>query len=172
MDKKTVFAILGEPKAKTVDVSGEDLLEKWQYELKDLKNSGDHLPAGKGHEGRRVLDPPVEDHLARLAADHHLEALSEPLNLVAVGDDRAHIEARLHHRGHLVPGLEHLASVDALQEQPLEDDLAPVNRDLLPENPEERDPAAVGHRVDHRLERDAHTAHLEADVEALGHPEI
>ncbi len=35
---KTVFAILGEPNAKTVDVSGEDPIEKWQYELKDLKN--------------------------------------------------------------------------------------------------------------------------------------
>lgn len=38
MDKKTVFATLDEPKAKTVDMSGEDPIEKWQYELKDLKN--------------------------------------------------------------------------------------------------------------------------------------
>ena len=31
-----------------------------------------------------------------------------------VGDDLAHVEAALQHRDHLVPGLEHLAPVDAL----------------------------------------------------------
>jgi hypothetical protein len=37
MDKQTVFAILGEPKNKTVNVSADPPLEKWQYELRDLK---------------------------------------------------------------------------------------------------------------------------------------
>lgn len=37
MDKATVFAIFGEPKNKSVDVNADPPLEKWQYELKDLK---------------------------------------------------------------------------------------------------------------------------------------
>jgi hypothetical protein len=37
MDKATVFAILGEPKAKNVDMTADPPLEKWQYELRDLK---------------------------------------------------------------------------------------------------------------------------------------
>lgn len=37
MDKATVFAILGEPKAKNVDISGATPVEKWQYELEGLK---------------------------------------------------------------------------------------------------------------------------------------
>jgi len=37
MDKQTVFAILGEPKNKSVDLNADPPLEKWQYELKDLK---------------------------------------------------------------------------------------------------------------------------------------
>lgn len=36
MDKPTVFAILGDPKAKNVDISHEPPVEKWQYE-KNLK---------------------------------------------------------------------------------------------------------------------------------------
>ncbi len=37
MDKATVFAISGEPKSKSVDMNVDPPLEKWQYELKDLK---------------------------------------------------------------------------------------------------------------------------------------
>jgi hypothetical protein len=37
MNKATVFAILGEPKNKSVDLNADPPLEKWQYELKDLK---------------------------------------------------------------------------------------------------------------------------------------
>jgi len=37
MDKATVFAILGEPKNKSVDLNADPPQEKWQYELKNLK---------------------------------------------------------------------------------------------------------------------------------------
>ena len=37
MNKETVFAILGQPKSKNVDMNADPPLEKWQYELKDLK---------------------------------------------------------------------------------------------------------------------------------------
>ena len=37
MDKTTVFAIMGEPKQKQVDIATDPPTEKWQYELPDLK---------------------------------------------------------------------------------------------------------------------------------------
>lgn len=37
MDKATVFAIMGEPKAKSVDLNSEPPVEKWQFELPNLK---------------------------------------------------------------------------------------------------------------------------------------
>lgn len=37
MDKATVFAIFGEPKQKLVDLAADVPVEKWQYELPDLK---------------------------------------------------------------------------------------------------------------------------------------
>jgi hypothetical protein len=37
MDKATVFAIMGEPKNRAVDMNADPPLEKWQFELKDLR---------------------------------------------------------------------------------------------------------------------------------------
>ena len=37
MDKATVFAIMGEPKNKNVDMSGDVPIEKWQFDLANLK---------------------------------------------------------------------------------------------------------------------------------------
>ena len=61
-------------------------------------------------------------------------------------DHRRDVEAGLHHHRHLVPGLVHLAAVDALQRQHVEDDRGEVDRHLAGLDPEQRDPAAVGHR--------------------------
>jgi hypothetical protein len=47
MDKATVFAILGEPKQKQVDLAAEPPTEKWQYELPDLKTRVITFKAGK-----------------------------------------------------------------------------------------------------------------------------
>ena len=55
---------------------------------------------------------------------HGVEALLEVLEAVAVGDHRGDVQARLEHDGHLVPGLVHLAAVDALDGDHVEDDRA------------------------------------------------
>src|SRR5687767_11490729 len=81
---------------------------------------------------------PIQDHLAGLAGPHDLEALERVVDLEPVGDDRADIETALEHARHLVPGLVHLAAVDALEMEPLEDHLAPVDRDRVGEDPEHR----------------------------------
>ena len=52
--------------------------------------------------------------------------------------------------GHLVPGLVHLAAVDALDREHVEDDRVEVDRDLARRDPEQRDAAAVRHVVDDR----------------------
>ena len=56
------------------------------------------------------------------------------------------VEPALQHRDHLVPGLEHLPAVDALQHEALEDHLAPVDGLLARHDAEQRHPAAVVHR--------------------------
>lgn len=47
MDKATVFAIMGEPKTKSVDTSGDIPIEKWVFELKNLKTRVVTFKAGK-----------------------------------------------------------------------------------------------------------------------------
>lgn len=47
MDKATVFAIMGEPKSKNVDTSGDVPIEKWVFELKDLKTRVVTFKAGE-----------------------------------------------------------------------------------------------------------------------------
>ena len=68
-------------------------------------------------------------------------------------DHRRDVEPGLDHDGHLVPGLVHLAAVDALQRQHVEDDRGEVDRHLARLDPEQRDPAAVGHRRQESAER-------------------
>lgn len=47
MDKATVFGIMGEPKSKNVDVTGDIPIEKWIFELKNLKTRVVTFAAGK-----------------------------------------------------------------------------------------------------------------------------
>jgi hypothetical protein len=86
-----------------------------------------------------------------------------------VGDEARHVEIALKQRDHPVPGLEHLAAVDALKRQHLEDDLVPVDLEGGGCDAEDRDPAAVVHHLDHVAEGLRGARHLEADVEALAH---
>ncbi len=122
-----------------------------------------------GGGGSAEVHAPVEDHLARVAAGRDRERLREVVDPEAVGDHRREVHPRLQQGGHLVPGLEHLPAVDALDPQPLEDDLVPVDRHRVGEDPEHGDPAAMGHRVEHLAERRGVAAHLQAHVEPLGH---
>ena len=89
-----------------------------------------------------------------------------------VGEDRRHVEAALEHAAHLVPGLEHLSAVDALEDEALEDHAAPVDGDFARRDAEDGDATAVVHGREHALQRGRIAAHLEADVEALGHAEL
>ena len=89
-----------------------------------------------------------------------------------VRDDGGQVQAGLDEGGHLVPGFEHLAAVDALDGQHLEDDGVPVDVHAAAGNAEQGDLAAVVHDVHHLREGGARPAHLQAHVEALGHAEF
>jgi hypothetical protein len=47
MDKTTVFAILGEPKQKLVDMSSDPPSEKWQYDIAEMKTRVVTFKGGK-----------------------------------------------------------------------------------------------------------------------------
>src|SRR5450759_965247 len=113
----------------------------------------------------------VEQHLAAAPARHRGEPCLEVLEGQLVRDDGRDVETALQHGLHLVPGLPDLASVDALYREPAEHDLVPGDTDRAGSEPQERDPAAVVHALEHRLERARVAAHLEADVEA-DHAEV
>ena len=88
-----------------------------------------------------------------------------------MGDDAAHVEAVFQHRNHLVPGLEDLAPIDALDGDRLEHDARPVHRRLARRDAEHGDAPAHHQTLDHLVERALVARHLEPDVEALLHPE-
>lgn len=79
-----------------------------------------------GRIGLMVLFP-LQDDLAALAGLHDVEAFLELVHGEAVGDDGAEVQAGEQHLLHLVPGFPHLAAVDALDGEGLEDDFAPVH---------------------------------------------
>src|SRR6266550_8222528 len=85
----------------------------------------------------------------------------------SMGDHRGDVQAALHEDRHLVPGLEDLTSVHALDIEHLEDHLRPVDWKLMIGEPEHRDTASVRHVVDHLAQCAWHTGHLEGDVESL-----
>jgi hypothetical protein len=84
-----------------------------------------------------------------------------------VRQHRAEVEAAEDHLGHLVPGLEHLAAVDALDGDALEDDLVPIDAGVRGQDAEQGDMAAVKHVVEHVVEGPGIARHLQADVEAF-----
>src|SRR5580700_6845324 len=115
---------------------------------------------------------PVEYHLARPARAHGLEALEVFLNREVMRDDGVELQAALQQARHFVPGLEHLAPVDALERQALEDHLVPVDRSLLRRYAEDGDRAAMVHGAQHLAKRRGVAGHLQSDVEPLLHAEI
>ena len=78
----------------------------------------------------------------------------------------------MQHDRHLVPGLVHLAAVDALDGEHVEDDGVPVDGHLFGGDAQHRDPGAVAHVGDHVAEGGGVAGHLQAHVEALGHSEL
>src|SRR5437588_560855 len=58
---------------------------------------------------------PVEDHLAGLPRPHGLEALEIFLHREVMGDYGLELQSALQQARHFVPGLEHLAGVDAME---------------------------------------------------------
>src|SRR3712207_2396753 len=78
-----------------------------------------------------ALVPPVQDDLARLPAGGGGEGLLVIVTAEVVRDDGRDVESGLDHHRHGVPGLVHLAAVDALDRQHVEDDLIEVDRELL-----------------------------------------
>src|SRR6266853_1058538 len=74
---------------------------------------------------------PIEDDLAGVAGAHRVEALFIVAPVHPVGDDAGDVEAALEHDSHLVPGLVHLAPVDAANGELVEDDLVPVDGDIF-----------------------------------------
>ena len=89
-----------------------------------------------------------------------------------MGDDAGDVEAALEHDGHLVPGLVHLAAVDAADGELVEDDLVPVDGDVFGRDAEHGDLCAVAHVGEHLAEGGGVAGHLEADVEAFLHVEL
>src|SRR5690348_12091314 len=70
---------------------------------------------------------PVHDDFPRAARSHDAEGLGVLLHGQVMRDDGLELEAALQQARHFVPGLEHLAAVDAFQRQALEDHLIPVD---------------------------------------------
>ena len=90
----------------------------------------------------------------------------------AVRDDRADVQARLEHDGHLVPGLVHFPAVDALDGEHVEDDRVPVDGHFLVGDAEHGDLAAVAHVGQHVAKGLRVAGHFQADVEALLHAQL
>ena len=122
--------------------------------------------------GLRLLLRPGQHNLAAIALQHGVEALLEIMARVAVRDDRADVQARLEHDGHLVPGFVHLPAINALEIEHVEDDDVPVDGEFLVGDAEHGDLAAVAHVGEHVAERRRVAGHFQADVEAFAHAEL
>src|SRR5450755_2474186 len=92
---------------------------------------------------------PVEDDLAALGTANRGEGRVKVHGIEPVRDNRRDVDARLDEDRHLVPGLEHLPSVDPLDGDHVEDQVRPVDPELLGRQPENRDLATVSHGRQH-----------------------
>src|SRR5262245_66636459 len=103
---------------------------------------------------------PGQDDLAAVARQHHVEAFLKILPAEAMRHDRGNIEPRLQHHGHVIPRLVHLAAIDALEGEHVEDDEVPVDGDFAVGDAEDRYFSAVGHVRKHVAEGVAIAGHL------------
>src|ERR1700676_1599400 len=109
---------------------------------------------------------PIEHHLGRVARAHRGKALLVVLPWQAVCDHRGYIQARLQHHGHQIPGFIHLATVDPLDRDHVEDDFTCINCQGLGRNAKHRDWAAVANMLEHLLFVQRVTGLWKSDVES------
>src|SRR5437773_11300942 len=90
----------------------------------------------------------------------------------AMRDHGFYVQAALEHDGHLVPGLIHLAAVDAFDSQHVENDFVPIDGNRFGRNTEHRDLSAVTHVIDHVAKSRWAAGHFQGDVKAFFHAEL
>ncbi len=123
---------------------------------------------GNGEWGMGNPNPaaiPAQHHFSGAAAFHQVEAFLELVNGQLMRKHLAQRKAVQHQLRHLVPGLVHLAPVDAVQREAFENDLVPVHAGALGQQSQQCDLAAVIHAIEHVAERARVAAHFQAHVE-------
>jgi hypothetical protein len=114
----------------------------------------------------------IENYLAGRPGVQGLEPLFEILEGQPVGDDGADIQPAAQHGDGLVPGLEHLPAIDALDSNPLENRFVQIHRGRFPIQPQERQVPAV-HQGANLVRQGVGTAgHFQADIETLPHAQL
>ena len=88
-----------------------------------------------------------------------------------MGDDLLQGQAGLHHHDALVPGLEDLPAIDALDEETLEYHLGPVDAGAVRHDAEHGDAAAVDHLAEDIPEGSGGAGHFQADIETFEYAE-
>src|SRR6185312_16998143 len=79
-------------------------------------------PCYRGRVSRTSSLLPHQHHLPRLPGPHHVKTLLEIRIWESMRNHSADVQARLEHHRHFVPRLVHLAAVDALDVEHVEDD--------------------------------------------------
>src|ERR1700733_14067114 len=98
---------------------------------------------------RSNSDLPIENHFRRVSRAHCGKALLVVVPRQAGRDDWRYIQARLEHHRHQIPGLVHLAAVDALNGDHIENDFAPIEGERRRGNPQHGDLAAMAQIIEH-----------------------
>jgi hypothetical protein len=80
---------------------------------------------------------PIEDDFAGAARHHGFKGFGKFGVVESMGDDRSDIEACSNHAAHFVPSFEHFPAVDPFEDKSFENDLIPIDRDLIGKNPEQ-----------------------------------
>ncbi len=110
---------------------------------------------------------PRQNDLAGLSRIHRGKSLFKFGVREPVCDYRMQVEAGFHHRNHLVPCLIHLSSVYALQREPLENDIVPVNHGARAGNAEKRHLSPVAHMLQQLIQCRAAAAHFAGYVKSF-----
>src|SRR5579863_1345257 len=110
----------------------------------------------------------IHQNLACLSGLQALHGLAEIFHRDSIGDHRMQVQfAALQQRGHLIPGLVHAASVDALDRNSLEDDVfGEVQRDRFRCESEQRNSSSSPHDVERSANRVGMSRHFEDDIYA------